>query len=80
MFNFRDHTIADKRKCIIFIENAPGILIFYLIHYVLFCLIHVLEFFEEALSLIYELTCKEIPVELWKVLELIYEVRIDLLS
>lgn len=35
---------------------------------------NIVEFFEEALSLIYELTCKEIPVELWKVLELIYEI------
>ena len=32
------------------------------------------EFYEEALSLLYELTCKEVTPELWGVLELIYEV------
>lgn len=35
---------------------------------------YVVEFYEEALSLLYELTCKEITPELWKVLEIIYEV------
>ncbi|XKL59631.1 hypothetical protein PGB90_000647 [Kerria lacca] len=34
----------------------------------------VMEFYEEALSLMYELTCKEITVELWTVLEILYEV------
>jgi len=32
------------------------------------------EFYEEALSLLYELTCKEITPDLWAVLEILYEV------
>ena len=33
-----------------------------------------MEFYEEALSLVYDLTCKKISPDLWKVLEMIYQV------
>lgn len=32
------------------------------------------EFYEEALSLLYELTCREITPDIWAVLEVLYEV------
>jgi hypothetical protein len=32
------------------------------------------EFYEEALSLVYDLTSKNISPDMWKVLELIYQV------
>ena len=34
-----------------------------------------MEFYEEALSLVYDLTSKKISADLWKVLEMIYQVR-----
>ena len=33
-----------------------------------------MEFYEEALSLVFDLTCKKISPDLWKVLEMIYQV------
>lgn len=33
-----------------------------------------MEFYEEALSLVYDLTSKKISPDLWKVLEMIYQV------
>lgn len=33
-----------------------------------------LEFYEEAASLVYDLTCKAISEDMWKVLELMYQV------
>lgn len=33
-----------------------------------------MEFYEEALSLVYDLTTKKITPDLWKVLEMIYQV------
>ena len=38
-----------------------------------------MEFYEEALSLVFDLTSKKISPDLWKVLEMIYQVRIDFL-
>ena len=35
----------------------------------------VAEFYEEALSLVYDLTSKAISPEMWKVLELMYQVN-----
>ncbi len=34
-----------------------------------------MEFYEEALSLVFDLTSKKISADLWKVLEMIYQVR-----
>jgi hypothetical protein len=34
------------------------------------------EFYEEALSLVYDLTSKTISPDMWKVLELIYQVSV----
>ncbi len=33
-----------------------------------------MEFYEEALSLVFDLTSKKISPDLWKVLEMIYQV------
>lgn len=35
-----------------------------------------MEFYEEALSLVFDLTSKKISADLWKVLEIIYQVNL----
>lgn len=35
-----------------------------------------MEFYEEALSLVFDLTSKKISADLWKVLEMLYQVII----
>jgi hypothetical protein len=37
------------------------------------------EFYEEALSLVYDLTSKSISPDMWKVLELMYQVNVEII-
>lgn len=45
-----------------------------LIRYFKFVFLFISEFYEEALSLVYDLTSKKISPDMWQVLELIYQV------
>jgi hypothetical protein len=61
--------------------RCSSILRFSLLYYcvtVCVVLLHfcIAEFYEEALSLVYDLTSKTISPDMWKVLELIYQVSV----
>ena len=46
------------------------------VQFVVLFLFFITEFYEEALSLVYDLTSKTISPDMWKVLELIYQVSV----